>query len=97
MVNGNLRRIILLSLMSGIAVKPTICDLLSDTERLELIGFSDTRRLRTSLEDDDKDPASEKIDCAQVTCDSVDSEVCENQGCWKGCLAHLGHCSAAGM
>lgn len=49
MIGVQVRTMILMGLLSGIAVKPATCEVLRETEELDLMGFSDTRQLRTSL------------------------------------------------
>ncbi|EGF99922.1 uncharacterized protein MELLADRAFT_112294 [Melampsora larici-populina 98AG31] len=85
-----MRRFIVLSLVLGIEVMSTICGYMGDTERLEVMGFSDTRRFRTSLEDGEDGRASERIDCQAVKCTQEDSSTYNLQGC--GTCTDPGYC-----
>ncbi|EGG11725.1 uncharacterized protein MELLADRAFT_124268 [Melampsora larici-populina 98AG31] len=79
------RGIILLSLVLSVTIIPIMCELLDDTERLEVMGFSDGDRLRARLQEDDNGPASERHSCSSRPCEDHDS--CLHSGCDRGCEA----------
>ncbi|EGG11375.1 uncharacterized protein MELLADRAFT_124272 [Melampsora larici-populina 98AG31] len=94
MIGVQLRRVVLSSLILVIVVTPTICELLDDVARLEAMGFSDTRRLRTSLEDGDDGRAAERHNCEQVECS--DTGHCDDAGCRFDCDTGAGRCHEGG-
>ncbi|EGG06689.1 uncharacterized protein MELLADRAFT_124256 [Melampsora larici-populina 98AG31] len=87
MIGVQLRKMVLISLISSISIIPMMCEIVEDSE--DIAGFSRFSKPRTSLEDDDQMQRSEpSTSCYNFFC--TWTSTCIDIGC-SGC-APTGRC-----